>query len=214
MRISDVERLVGLSKKNIRFYEEQGLLSPERESQNGYRNYSDDDIARLRQIKLLRRLAVPISEIKSLELGRLSLRECMERQEIFLNGQLRNIEHIKTVCRNIAEDGAAIETIDMEKYEQMMSDLEKGGVRFMKEADTSGRARRRKGAITASLIGIGLFAILIVLIIWAQSVDPIPVAIIAIFIGFCLAVIGGIAAALRARLREIEKGEEDEAFKY
>jgi len=37
MKINQVEELVGITKKNIRFYEEQGLLNPERNPENGYR---------------------------------------------------------------------------------------------------------------------------------------------------------------------------------
>ena len=37
MKINQVEQLVGITKKNIRFYEEQGLLSPGRNRENGYR---------------------------------------------------------------------------------------------------------------------------------------------------------------------------------
>ena len=35
LKINEVEALVGITKKNIRFYEEQGLLSPRRNSENG-----------------------------------------------------------------------------------------------------------------------------------------------------------------------------------
>ena len=40
MKINQVEELVGITKKNIRFYEEQGLINPERNRDNGYREYS------------------------------------------------------------------------------------------------------------------------------------------------------------------------------
>lgn len=36
MRINEVEALVGITKKNIRFYEAEGLLTPRRNSENGY----------------------------------------------------------------------------------------------------------------------------------------------------------------------------------
>ncbi len=52
MKINEVEALVGITKKNIRFYEEQGLLSPRRNSQNGYREYGEPEVELLRQIKL------------------------------------------------------------------------------------------------------------------------------------------------------------------
>ena len=56
MKINEVEQLVGITKKNIRFYEEQGLLNPDRNRENGYRDYSDEDVRTLEQIKLLRKL--------------------------------------------------------------------------------------------------------------------------------------------------------------
>ena len=46
MKIQQVEELVGISKKNIRFYEEQGLLSPGR-AENGYREYGREDVLRV-----------------------------------------------------------------------------------------------------------------------------------------------------------------------
>ena len=39
MKIKQVEELVGITRKNIRFYEEQGLLNVER-AENGYRAVS------------------------------------------------------------------------------------------------------------------------------------------------------------------------------
>ncbi|WP_155242836.1 MerR family transcriptional regulator, partial [Butyrivibrio fibrisolvens] len=59
MKINQVEELVGITKKNIRFYEEQGLISPERNKDNGYRDYSLKDVDILNKIKLLRKLEVP-----------------------------------------------------------------------------------------------------------------------------------------------------------
>ena len=56
MKINEVETAVGVTKKNIRFYEEEGLISPRREPGNGYRSYSEADVERLRRIKLLRKL--------------------------------------------------------------------------------------------------------------------------------------------------------------
>ena len=58
MKINEVEAAVGVTKKNIRFYEEEGLITPGREPGNGYRSYSQADVERLRRIKLLRKLDV------------------------------------------------------------------------------------------------------------------------------------------------------------
>ena len=56
MKINEVEALVGITRKNIRFYEAEGLLSPRRNSQNGYRDYGETEVEVLRRIKLLRKL--------------------------------------------------------------------------------------------------------------------------------------------------------------
>ena len=52
MKIKQVEELVGITRKNIRFYEEQGLLNVER-AENGYREYHRADIARLQELSLI-----------------------------------------------------------------------------------------------------------------------------------------------------------------
>ena len=52
MKIKQVEELVGITRKNIRFYEDQGLLNVER-AENGYREYHQADVIRL-NMKLIR----------------------------------------------------------------------------------------------------------------------------------------------------------------
>ena len=42
VKIHEVEQAVGITVKNIRFYEEQGLLSPRR-GLNGYREYGEEE---------------------------------------------------------------------------------------------------------------------------------------------------------------------------
>ena len=64
MKIKDVEALVGITKTNIRFYEKEGLLNPERNQENNYREYTEADVEVLRKIKVLRMLDVPTSDIK------------------------------------------------------------------------------------------------------------------------------------------------------
>ena len=59
MKINEVEALVNITKKNIRFYEEMGLINPARNEQNRYREYTDEDVEMLRKVKLLRQLSIP-----------------------------------------------------------------------------------------------------------------------------------------------------------
>ena len=63
MKIKQVEELVGITRKNIRFYEDQGLLNVER-AENGYREYHQADVIRLQEIKLFRKMDISIDRKK------------------------------------------------------------------------------------------------------------------------------------------------------
>lgn len=49
MQVNEVENALGITRANIRFYEKEGLLNPARK-ENGYREYSDEDIEQLKRI--------------------------------------------------------------------------------------------------------------------------------------------------------------------
>ncbi|WP_129668760.1 MerR family transcriptional regulator [Phytoactinopolyspora endophytica] len=65
MRIGELSRRTGVSIRLLRYYEEQGLLSPLRE-QNGYREYQEADIGVVRQIRMLLAAGLPTHVIASL----------------------------------------------------------------------------------------------------------------------------------------------------
>ncbi|MBE6053891.1 MAG: MerR family transcriptional regulator [Clostridium sartagoforme] len=63
MLINEVCSLTGLTKKAISYYEKQGLIKPKK-SNNGYREYSKEDIYLLNEIALYRKLDIAIKDIK------------------------------------------------------------------------------------------------------------------------------------------------------
>lgn len=50
MNIKEAERMTGLKKANIRYYEQEGLLQPKRNGQNNYREYDQQNIETLERI--------------------------------------------------------------------------------------------------------------------------------------------------------------------
>lgn len=66
MTIKEVEKLTGLTAKSIRYYEDKGLLTVERNEENDYRSYSEVEVNRLKKIKLLRYLEFSVEEVKLL----------------------------------------------------------------------------------------------------------------------------------------------------
>lgn len=65
MKIGEVSRRTEVATRLIRYYEQQGLLSADR-SANGYRYYSDADVARIARIAGLVRAGLPTRLVKVL----------------------------------------------------------------------------------------------------------------------------------------------------
>ena len=68
MNIKEIEERSGLTRANIRYYEQEGLLAPARR-ENKYRNYSEEDLETLLRIALLRSLGFSLEEIRRLQSG-------------------------------------------------------------------------------------------------------------------------------------------------
>ena len=61
MNVSEIAREVGIAPSAVRFYERTGILPPATRQGNGYRDYTDDDLCRLRTVVSLRRLGLELS---------------------------------------------------------------------------------------------------------------------------------------------------------
>ena len=211
MRINKVEELVGISKKNIRFYEEKGLLNPMRNAENGYREYSEEDVESLRKIKLFRHLSIPIEEILKRQQGYLTLEDCMRRHIIVLDREEENVKQKKSICKQLELSGEQISNVDTQKYLLLMQEMEKEGVRFM---DVERVDKRRKAPIIAAVVMILLMCLSMGFVAWAATVDPIPFPMLLIIMAIPATVIAGVLLALKERMKQIEGGEEDAARKY
>ncbi|MCB2362209.1 MerR family transcriptional regulator [Clostridium estertheticum] len=65
INIKVVSEKTGLTKRAIKYYESEGLISPLKNNDNNYREYTDNDIVKLNLIGALRIIDIPICEIKS-----------------------------------------------------------------------------------------------------------------------------------------------------
>lgn len=65
--IGEISRLVELSQRTIRYYEEIGLLHSVRRIENGKRIYTDHDVRRLKFINRLKVLGLSLAEMVELE---------------------------------------------------------------------------------------------------------------------------------------------------
>lgn len=64
MKIGQLAEVAGVSTSRIRFYEKHGLMPAPTRLENGYRDYPDETISRLRTITMSKALGFSLSEIK------------------------------------------------------------------------------------------------------------------------------------------------------
>ena len=214
MKIQQVEELVGITKKNIRFYEEQGLLSPGR-AENGYREYGQGDVLRLKQIKLLRKLAVPIGDIRAVLKGEATLDVCLTRQLREFDRQRESLDAMEGMTRELLDrPGLAVEGLDADACLERIERLEKEGQSFMDVSKRDVHRRKASGAILGAALVIVLILPALIGILWANGQSPLPVPVLIAIVAVPVIVIACIVAVLIQRIKEIKGGEEDEAAQY
>lgn len=116
MTIKEIEEITGMVRANIRYYESEGLVVPERNKENGYRIYSAQDADALLRIRLLRTLDVPLEEIKQLHSAQKQLREVLEGHLAALEERKGLLERSSDVSRLMLTDAAEFESLDALRY--------------------------------------------------------------------------------------------------
>ena len=129
MKVKDVEELLLIARANIRFYEKEGLLSPER-SENGYRSYSKEDVEKLKKIVLFRKLGISISDIKKIFNKEETISVAISQNIISLNRQMDEIKGAIDVCKMMEKDAAIDDAFDTEKYWNIVEQEELSGNAF------------------------------------------------------------------------------------
>lgn len=136
MTIKDIESLSGMTRANIRYYEQAGLLSPDR-SENGYRDYSEDDLAILKRIKLLRSLQISLEEIRLLQAGDVELSDTLAKKFSELEQVKRDANYAQEICVAMRNDNITYSTLDAQKYLDRIPQKPDTSGYFSIEADTA-----------------------------------------------------------------------------
>src|SRR5581483_10082431 len=97
--IGELSELSGLTVRRIRFYSDKGLLPPTARSANGYRVYSEDDLARLDLIRALRDAGVSLEAIRKILSRRLTLTEVLQMRLGTLEAEIASRRRIVAVLR-------------------------------------------------------------------------------------------------------------------
>lgn len=129
MNVQDVEKELNITRANIRFYEREGLLSPTRK-ENGYRDYSDEDIAQLKRIIILRKLGITVADINKIFKGELSLQTSIDNNIDSLYKQISKLNGAIEVCRIIKQKDVNLSSFPQDHYWELLNQKEQNGEKF------------------------------------------------------------------------------------
>lgn len=130
MKIGEVANETGLSISNIRFYEKKGLLAPSRKEESGYRDYTAEDVNRLKMILLYRKMGLPIETIYLVFQGSITLAVALERQIEELRKQKEEITASLELCQKALKD-TNLEKINVDTYLDFVAAEEEKGNHFV-----------------------------------------------------------------------------------
>lgn len=132
MKISEVATRTGLTKKAINYYEQEGLITPEANPENDYREYSEADVQALMEIQILRQLDVPVKDIQQMRDKPDEVLYLLARHLERLNEQARELEQNKQklghLLNLLAEGNTSTEeSIRVLSWIQMLLELDLAG---------------------------------------------------------------------------------------
>ena len=216
MKINEVEALVGITKKNIRFYEAEGLLAPHRNSENGYRDYGEAEVDALRRIKLLRKLGVPLEEIRRMQSGGHTVGDGMRRHLVTLERERENLEQSIRLCSALTDRQERLEDLDAGAILAEMEAMEQSGTTFQNRQHEDVRVRY-VAPVAVTVLMVLLMLGLIWLFLWAFETDPAgapPLPLLAVFLVIPALVALGVIVSLVQRIRETGRREIDDAKQF
>lgn len=104
--VSTVSKNLGISSRMLRYYEQIGLIESQRAENYAYRVYDAEAIRRLRQIIILRKLRVPVKQIREIfsNSSALGVIEVFERNISELDEQMTALSTVKSILSRLVQE--------------------------------------------------------------------------------------------------------------
>ena len=115
MKIKEVETKTHLSSKTIRFYEDKGLITIQRD-RSGYRHYTDENVKELLTIKVYRQCGLSLQEIKDVQKGKIMLDDLLYQKISEYDKRDFELSEQKDFCLNVI--------LAQGEYEELYEEIE------------------------------------------------------------------------------------------
>ncbi len=130
MKIKELENELFISRSNIRFYEKQGLFSPERRD-NNYRDYTEQDIEILKKIIVFRKMGFSVEEIKLIRNNELPFEEAVTNVQHRIEKEMEQLNGSLKLVKRMKKENASFDEMDTNEYWNVISESEKSGEKFI-----------------------------------------------------------------------------------
>ena len=121
MNIKQAAEASGVSARNIRYYEQAGLLTPARNPENEYRIYSQADVRALKLIRMLRTLDMPVEDIRAVLAGDMTLARAAAAQQLRLEAEQQKLAAAAAFCTELAAGDRTAAELDVDSCLERMS---------------------------------------------------------------------------------------------
>ncbi|MEG0276198.1 MAG: MerR family transcriptional regulator [Coprobacillus sp.] len=167
MKIKEVEDMLQMNSQTIRYYDKLGFLHPHRD-ENGYRNYSKEDIMILKKIRFLRELDISLDMIEEILNNQDKFQNVLDQHINILQAQVENLEDIQQKCKELSQKSIPLLDAVVDGQFQTMTaysdtkvnSIIKKAVEFMKpySAITFGRKTTPYQLLKELIVSVGVSA--------------------------------------------------------
>jgi DNA-binding transcriptional MerR regulator len=113
LTIGELARATGLTVRTIRYWSDEGVLTPVARSAGGYRLYDAESAARLELIRTLRELGLGLSDVRRVLAGETTVAQVAAAHVAALDAQIRSLKVTRAVLSTVARRGSTTEEMTL-----------------------------------------------------------------------------------------------------
>ena len=114
MNIKQAAQKSGISERNIRYYEQAGLITPARNPENDYRQYTEENMRTLKMIRILRSVDMPVEDIRDVLQGKTALSDAALAQKQRLQDRMQTLKAAADFCSELNETCCSADALDVD----------------------------------------------------------------------------------------------------
>lgn len=114
MNIKQAAQKSGISERNIRYYEQAGLITPARNPENDYRQYTEENMRTLKMIRILRSVDMPVEDIRDVLQGKTTLSDAALAQKQRLQDRMQTLKAAADFCGELNETCCSADALDVD----------------------------------------------------------------------------------------------------